>query len=226
MNFKDRMLSKSQINLFRQCPMKWKKAYIDREPFKPTPAMERGIRIHKKIENFYKDIVIKNGIIQNDDPELTKLVEFENQRLKDCNHVLKYFIPLHQELKIADVTLHLRGIIDAVFRHPKDDKIIIIDWKSGLYRPWQLNDYRFELAIYKKLYEKVKKIEVGYWGIFFTDAGKLFFEETKTDEVDKAMKIVEQVREEMAVGNYLCKCGYCERKGGREKWRKQHEISN
>jgi len=211
MNFKTRFLSKSQINLFRRCPMKWKKAYLDREPFKPTPAMERGVRIHEKIENFYKTATIKNKVIQNDDPELRKFVEFENQRLKDCNHVIKHFMPLHQELKIADDTTHLRGIVDAVFRHPDDDKIIIIDWKSGMYRPWQLNDYRFELAIYKKLYEKVKKKEVGYWGIFFTDAGKLFFEKANEDVVKDTMKIVDQVREEMATGNYPCKCGYCKR---------------
>ena len=152
MNFKDRMLSKSQINLFRQCPMKWKKAYIDEIPFQPTPAMERGIKIHEKIEKFYKDIEIVGGKIINNDPDLKKFVEFENNRFKDCNKAIKYFFPLHQELKIGNNKIKLRGFIDAVYRNQKDDGIIIIDWKSGMYRPWKVNDYRFELAIYAKLY--------------------------------------------------------------------------
>ena len=209
MNFKDRILSKSQINLFRYCPMKWKIQYLDGKPFKPTKAMQRGIDIHSKIEKFYNDVNIKNNVIQNDDKDLTEFVKFENKRLEDSN--IRYFKPLHQELKIQDNKTKLRGFIDAVFRNSKDDGIIIIDWKTGLYRPWKVDDYRFELAIYKILYESLNKEKVKYWGIFFTDAGKLFFEEASDKVVDDTMKINEQVRKDMASGIYPCKCGYCER---------------
>ena len=114
-------------------------------------------------------------------------------------------------LKITDYATKLRGIIDAVYRNSKDDGIIVIDWKTGLYRPWKIDDYRFELAIYKKLYEGIYKEEVKYWGIFFTDPGKLFFEEASATVMSNAMNIVEQVRAEMEAGNYKCKCGKCEK---------------
>jgi len=187
--------------------MKWKQQYLDGKPFQPTKAMERGTEIHKKIENFYRDVKIRDNKVINDDKDLKKFVEFENSRLGDAQ--MKYFKPLHQEMKLVDPKTRLRGVIDAVYKNPKDDGIIVIDWKTGLYRPWKINDYRFELAIYKSLYDSRQTDKVKYWGIFFTDAGKLFFEEAKDNVVDDALKIVVDVREEMASGVYPCKCGYC-----------------
>ena len=114
---------------------------------------------------------------------IKNFLEFEKKRIvkcinKDGKFDEKYFKPIFQELYIEDEKLGMRGVIDAVYLNPKDDGIIIIDWKSGKYRPENFDDYRFELAFYKELLEKSNKIEgeVKYWGIYFVDADELFFE--------------------------------------------------
>ena len=217
-----RWLSKSQIQLFLQCPLKWRSVYIDEIPSPPSPQQERGIQIHKKIEEFYKNIEIiqeqgKQIIkLKTEDVDLKNFVELEQSRIKDCvdekgEYDKSYFEPVFQELKLTNPQLMLRGIIDAVYLHPKDKKAIIIDWKTGKFYPWNLDDYRFELAFYKELFEKDRRIdiEVGYWGIFFTDANRLFFEKVEQKHIDRMYKVVEKVREEMESGIYPCKCGRC-----------------
>ena len=56
---KDRMLSKSQINCFLQCPHRWKLRYVDGREGKKAEEMIRGIKIHEQIEKFYDNIEIK-----------------------------------------------------------------------------------------------------------------------------------------------------------------------
>lgn len=214
-------LSKSQIKLFLQCPLKWKFIYLDEIPSISSPQQNRGNDVHKKIENFYKKIRIreKDGkkeiLVKENDPDLEKFVEFENKRLNEVKD-LQSFVPLFQELKLADNELMVRGIIDAVYINPDDNKAIIIDWKTGNFNSNDIDDYRLELAIYKILLEKDKKnkLDVGYWGIFFTDRGKLFFEKVDEKYVTKTLKTIEKVRDEMENGDYKMKpswmCRFCQ----------------
>jgi len=219
-------LSKSQIQLFLQCPQKWKCIYVDELPQIVSPQRERGVDIHKQIENFYKDsdVVTTEGkhpiIIAKKDKILnSQFYNFEKERIKSCLDVNgkfdeKYFKPLHQELKINNEELKLRGIIDAVYINPKDDGIIIIDWKSGKYRKNEMDNYRFELALYKELYEREYKVKVSYWGIYFVDANKLIFEKVDQKYVDKMFEIVNNVKKEIEGNNYKPTpnyyCQWCE----------------
>jgi RecB family exonuclease len=212
-------LSKSQIKIFEQCPMKWKFLYRDKISSISSPQQNRGIEIHKKVEEFYKKIkIVDNKIQYKEAKDLQKFVEFENQRLKDCPE-LKYFNPIFQELKVSNPDMMLRGIIDAVYINPKDNKIILIDWKTGT-PSGDMDDYRLELAIYKILFDTDKRVkemgefDVGYWGIFFLDKGKLFFEPIEQKWVDKANKIINKVREDIDFGVYKMKpsfwCKWCQ----------------
>ena len=219
-------LSKSQIQLFLQCPFKWKCIYIDELPQVVSSQRERGVDIHKQIENFYKDseVVTPEGkhpiIVAKKEKMLnSSFYNFEKERIKSCVDVNgkfdeKYFKPLHQELKINNEELRLRGIIDAIYINPKDDGIIIIDWKSGKYRKNEIDNHRFELALYKELYEREYKQKVSYWGIFWVDANKLFFEKVDQKYVDKMLVTVKDVREK--IENLECNpkpnfyCQYCE----------------
>ena len=218
-----RILSKSQINTFLQCPYKWKKQYIDKVKSKPSPAMVRGIRIHSSIEKFYKHTEIKDNVITVNDASIKvpkKFLEFEERRIESCRKqgkvVDKYFKPLFQELRVSDEELGLRGFIDAVYINPKDDELILIDYKSGRFRPEKYDDYRFELAIYKMLIEAGDQIDkkVKYWGIMFVDQDKLFYEEAKEEDVIKAKKMVEEARAGMESGVYPPKineyCKWCD----------------
>lgn len=192
--------------------------------------MTRGIRIHKDIEDFYNHVSIVDGELveyTGGIPELDKFVKFEQDRIKSCvdkdgNFDLKYFNPVEQEARVSDEKLHLRGFIDAVYINPEDGKLIVIDWKTGKYRPDAYSSYRFELAMYKELYEKKTGKEVGYWGIYFVDAGKLFFEKVKPVSIKAMYKNVEKAREGMEGDNFPCKegilCNWCDYKDKCEAW--------
>ena len=83
-----------------------------------------------------------------------------------------------------------------------------------------MDDYRLELAIYKILFDsdkhinKIEGAEVGYWGIYFLDKGKLFFELVSDKWIQKAIKIINQVRLDIERGEYKMKpnwyCRYCQ----------------
>ena len=194
------MLSKSQVNTFLDCPYKWKKFYIDEIKSKPSPAQARGSAIHKKIEKFYKN--------PKPDDDLKNFIAFELRRVKDMlkenNFDKKYFYPIFQELKMQNEEIGLKGICDAVFINPGDDKLIIIDWKSGKYYPDKFDDYRFELAVYSELLKHSGKIdeEPFYWGIYFTDADKLFFEKIDKKYIDKMYETMDEVRKGIEEGIY------------------------
>ncbi len=226
---KKRWLSKSQIGIFCQCPWRWKLQYLDQTPQKPSKHLQRGSKIHKDIENFYKNIQLeKTGkeipeiITKKDIKNIKKFVNFERQRIKSCvdkkgKFDIKYFKPLAQELAVKNKDMMMRGFIDAIYINTEDDGLIIIDWKSGKYRPYNLSEYRFELAVYKELLEKSNKLNYGkvkYWGIYFVDADRLFFEKVKPITIKAMYKKVERVRKEIESGKYPCKpgvlCRWCD----------------
>ena len=216
-----RWLSKSQMNTYLQCPYKWKLQYIDHRKTKGSPAMWRGIKIHSNIEKFYNNIEIKDKKIipKKELGELGKFVNFQERQIQSCTNEkgelnLKYFNPIAQELKLANEKIGLRGFIDAVYRHPKDDGVIIIDWKTGKYRPQNFSSYRFELAVYAELYRLETGVTPKYWGIYFVDADKLFFEEVKSISIKAMYKKVQKVRDGIESEDYHCKpgilCRWCD----------------
>ena len=190
-----KLLSKSQVNAYLDCPYKWKKFYIDKVTSRPSPAQTRGSAIHAKIEKFYKN--------PQPDEDLKNFIAFELRRVKDMlkenKFDKKYFYPIFQELKMQNEELGLKGICDAVYINPKDNKLIIIDWKTGRYNKNKFDDYRFELAVYAELLKHSGKVdeEPGYWGIYFTDADKLFFEKIDQKYIEKMYETVEKARQGM-----------------------------
>ena len=197
------------MNTFLDCPYKWKKQYINKIKSKASYPMMRGIRIHEKIEKFY-DAPEKS----TQDPELENLFKFQRRLTKDSPKE-KYCKPIFKELKMEDEELALKGIVDAVFINPKDDGVIVIDWKTGKYRPEKFDNYRFELAVYVELLKASGKVDnIKYWGIYFIDHDKLFFEEVKEEHIKKMYDIAESVRAGINSGNYPATknmwCKYCQ----------------
>ncbi len=209
-----KLLSKSSVNLYLQCPFKWKCVYIDKIQLAPNEYQERGTNIHEKIENFYKDIRIIEAISnetnkkewildKKSDKDLDNFIRMENKRLNDCIDEdgkinLKYFKPIFQELKLQDEKLGLKGIIDAVYINPSDDGAIVIDWKTGKFDENKLDDYRFELAVYAELLRASNKTDnIKYWGIYFSDADRLFFEQIDLKYIINMYNIVNKVKQEI-----------------------------
>ena len=189
--FKMKILNKSQVNTFLNCPFKWKKIYIDGVRSEPSPAQERGIRIHNKIEKFYKD--------PKPDLELKKFINFELERLKGIKKDRqKYFKPIFQELKMFNEEIGLKGTCDAVYINPDDEELIVLDYKSGRYYPDKYDDYRFELAVYAELLKYSGKCDAPkYWAIFFVEQDKLFFEKIKQEYIDRMYETMNKAREDM-----------------------------
>ncbi len=223
MSEEKRWLSKSQINTYIQCPYKWKLIYIDKKKTKGSLAMTKGIKIHKQIEEFYSNIksIVPCGNLteikmkSNDSISLIpNFKKFEERRYKSQNDYEKYFKPMFQELKLKDDNLKLRGFVDAVYVNPKDDGLIVIDWKSGKFRPNNFSKYRFELAVYSELLRLDKNLTASYWGIYFVDADKLFFEKVKPISIKAMYKTVDRVREGIKNKDYKCKssilCRWCD----------------
>lgn len=212
-------LSKSTINLYLQCPLKYKFVKVDKRMMPTSPQMQRGIDIHKKIEDFYKDVKIHDDelIIQNKDDDLNRFYEDEIKRaeaiIKKEKSLQKYFYPIAQELYMEDDDLQLKGFVDAVFINPDDDKYIVIDWKTGKCNEKNLDSYRLELTVYKLLYEKMTGRQVGYWGIYFSDEGKLFFEKAKLKYVEDNERLIDYVRRSINEEKYEPKknkyCNFC-----------------
>jgi CRISPR/Cas system-associated exonuclease Cas4 (RecB family) len=206
-----------------QCPLKWKFIYVDKLYNKPSKIQQRGTDIHKEIEEFYSKIEIVNTVSDKPIIKVNKktndnFLKFETKRIEGCRDLSnafdeKYFFPLYQELKLEDKDKGIRGTVDAVYIHPKDDKLIVIDWKTGKYYKNEMTKYRLELAIYKELIEKNYGKEVGYWGIYFIDADKLFFEEVKQKHIDKMHEIIDDMKSKIeqkdlkAKSNFYCQ--YC-----------------
>ena len=211
-----RWLSKSQMNTYLQCPMKWKLQYIDGKKSKGSPAMDRGIAIHKQIEKYY-------GVDSSDISLIPNFLKFEERRLKNCPKDSKYLKPIAQELAVKNDNIKLRGFIDAVYLNPEDDGVIIIDWKSGKYRPDHFSDYRFELAVYAELYKLQTGVTPKYWGIYFVDADKLFFEPVKIISIKAMYKKVEKVRAGIEAKDYKCKpgilCRWCNFQSECKAWK-------
>jgi len=216
-----RWLSKSSINTFTQCPYKWKLIYIDKLKSKPAPAMLRGSKIHSNIEHYYNNVEIVDNkiVVKHELGELGMFPKFVERRIENSidengNVDLKYFKPLCQELKVSNEDMKVRGFIDAVFINPKDQGLIIIDWKTGKYRPENFSGYRFELAVYSELYRLQTGVTPKYWGIYFVDHDKLFFEEVKEVSIKAMYKKVDRVRDQIASGDFKCKpsilCKWCD----------------
>jgi len=211
-----RWLSKSQINSFIRCPYGWKLQYIDKIESIQNVFMTRGKNIHSHIEEFYKKVKIENDKIvqpQTLPKSLNKFVQFEKKRLDSCKNKegkidIKYFKPLFQELYLQDEKLMLRGYLDSVYINPTDDKLIIIDYKTG-HTSTDIDSYRLELSIYKRLLENSGKVkeEIKYWGILFIDSGILLFEEVNEKFVEDTFKLIEDIRIRMDSGEYLKNCG-------------------
>ncbi len=207
-----KILNKSQVNAYLECPFKWKKIYVEGTRSKPSPAQKRGIKIHRKIEQFYKD--------PKPDEDLKNLIEFERKRAKDLikegKLQEKYVKPLFQELKLFNADIGLKGTMDAVFINPKDDGLICVDWKTGKHYGNGLDNYKLELCVYAELVNHSGKTDekVKYIGIFFTDLGKLFFEEIKQEDIDEMYRVVDEVRKGIESGECEPKknqwCWFCQ----------------
>jgi len=125
--------SYSSIATFKQCPAKFKFAYLDRvkvERAPPSPAMERGSRVHDSIETYL------NGGSEFLHPDIHKSYgQFmfglrENE--KDLRPEYKWGITWEYEpCDYDDEKCMLHGFVDLLTVPDKDKNLGLYEWKTG-----------------------------------------------------------------------------------------------
>jgi len=81
-------------------------------------ASEAGTRMHADIEYFYNNLPV-----ENDSVEYAQFLEFQ----RDHKHLEMF----RTEWMIFAECLRITGSVDAVFRDPEDDMLILGDWKRS-----------------------------------------------------------------------------------------------
>ena len=226
-------LSKSKINTYLSCPLKFKYKYIDEIEEKPNKYMVLGSDVHLIAETFLKKFKgnITNINIKN---ELIKIA-FEldiGYGLEDhINNLAVFFneIFIKQEYKlfsfeeyIIDEKNNFSGICDIIVEDENGD-LIIIDYKTSNSNTF--SKYRLELCYYKLLVENVYQRNVSHVGVFFTRNAKLRLLKIDNndnkrlylhgDEIKNAVNIMHDVRNNIKNNvfhsnkQFICKfCNY------------------
>lgn len=147
--------SYSSLATFKQCPLKFKFAYIDRvevEQEPPSPAMERGTKIHNSVEDFLlgRSEFLHPDIHKNYGQWMTSLRNEPGEVIPEWRWGITWeFKPC--DYKAPDCMIH--GYMDAVVI-PEDDKanLALYEWKTGKAYPAdhasQVNKYSTALMIH------------------------------------------------------------------------------
>ena len=213
--------SKSKFNQYTRCPLSYKYSYVDKiSKGKTNKWAERGKILHEFFEKFYDKLPDPEKIV---DPtkEFMKASEELIDELKideeyDCTpHIknfvrlnkriydklkekgeIQYFKPIAVEWKQYDEEDDFVGIIDAVFKF--NDKILLLDYKTTNYKPGKESGYRFELALYIKLWNKFNpENQVTHWGIYFSGNDVLWTEPIKKRSINHAKKKTDKIRKDI-----------------------------
>ena len=225
-------LSKSKVSSYEMCPRQYYLRNVLRIPQAEMPQLKLGTTLHEKYERFFNALPdkIENEkqitetfekvcLPDNLPKEKEHLENFLSMNLNtfhDLNKkdLLQYFKPIAVEKKYYDEELDFVGVIDAVFK--LDDKVLIVDWKSSNYKDGKESYYRFELSVYKSLWDKFNPdLKATHWGIGFSGNNVFWVEEVKSVSMQAMYKKIERVRQAIKDKKFdkkpraLCQwCGY------------------
>lgn len=190
MKIDGKYFSKSMANCYKACPLQFKYSVIDKLPERPDvdkSAMIKGGRVHNIIDKFYN--YFENKCIDTTDRK--KMNEVLNEVAGENKYILEFdnFLDFHLEMggkipKLREQKMHCHekewvGIIDRVDEVAKNE-YMVIDYKTG--NSHDIEDYRFELSMYKYLFEKNGFGKCTRWGILFLTSGELISENVDMEE--------------------------------------------
>jgi len=181
-NFKIEYLSKSTILGYEQCPLSFYYSRVEKVKGLPNPYFERGIAIHEAIKNYYDRGVIYDG------EHIEFFIPFLHFDKMAGRPKLYEETFVHEEFK-------LKGIIDAYFSDGT-----LVDFKTSAISENGLQDYRFELGVYKLLLEHYGH-PVKRFGICFLKSGDMVWEPAK-DLQAEILNRANLMRKGIEAGNY------------------------
>lgn len=156
--------SYSRLNVYEQCPFKFKLTALDGLKEPGSPAMDRGTQIHKQGEFYLKGEL-------KEIPEAYKLLALELEEIKDLGAKAELEVTFTKDWKptgwfAEDAWLRIK--IDAIALD--HDTVRIIDIKTGKNR----GGYEDQLELYAiaalVMYPDVKHIAAELW---FVDSGEI-----------------------------------------------------
>lgn len=168
--------SLSALHLYEQCPSKFKKERLEGRPRETSPALERGIDIHAKLENYL------NGLITGMPPELKKLeTEIKNIKKHDPAVEEEYVFdknwkPIKGPNAWRDKNAWLRAKLDIRV----DD--FLVDLKTGRHYPKYIEQAELYSLLTFILHPDITSIDVEFWYTKTGDVVSYTFDRSMIDE--------------------------------------------
>lgn len=205
-------LSKSRIACLCQCPYKYKVIYEDGwKSEKTSKQLDEGKEKHEIFERVVKKAKayhaktsdLKKKVTFKEVLEIIKAevkAESKYEKYKeDCDNFIRFQerierLPIYEEVELFDPELNIIGILDRVDFTPEG--LIIIDYKTGKGKD-SIASYRFELALYAYLFEKLHNQKIAGWAIYFTSKDKMLMEGRSQEEINKAIEKVSLARKDI-----------------------------
>ena len=132
--------SHSRFKTYQECPYKAKLKFIDRLQEPSNPAMERGIDIHKKAEDFLTTPKMELP------PELLKMEKEMKALKKEKTLEVELELAFNLDWERVDwfaSDVWWRAKVDALYFNSATGNIVVIDHKTG-----KVNDYESQASLY------------------------------------------------------------------------------
>ncbi len=208
-------LSKSKLLDYTKCPRYFYLKYYSiygRKPEETKPDYVLfGSLLHEYFEAYNKNI---------SDLEYYEQFLMKDEKIakhiKNFKKILRDFglsKAVYSELKLYNERLDLVGIIDAIYE--KNGKYILVDYKTGKFKRYDMKYYLFELYLYVILVESEMHITIDWIGMFFTsEPEKSFIKRVNGKKRTEVFKKFEELKNKIENGEFERKesryCNFCE----------------
>ena len=212
------------------CQQKAKFQFILEQKQEDTPELIKGRYFHDEAAKFWEKIDY-NSLAQEKDllsyfcsllPKeemFRNLAGFEVKRyemLKDKSLFKPFIIESRFESKLSNTV----GIIDRVeWLELNGEKIpLIVEYKTGKYKPTQLSKLRLELAFYARLLRETTEFKANYGAVLFPVANKTFFTKLQSvtfvsldKKLNELKNSIERNEFKISISPYTCgNCSFLE----------------
>lgn len=162
--------SYSSLSTYEECPAKWKYSYVDGLEDPPSPAMERGIRLHSLCESVLND---HSEVVPVELAGIERIIG----RLRANDAQSEKAWRLNSDWLPVESGSWVLGIIDVHFL--RNGVLHIYDFKSG--RPYPSHKKQLELysLIGLRINQDVDRVECG---AIYIDTGKIGYRRTMARE--------------------------------------------